>query len=83
MIVQKCMTFDHYSFFFSSSHFFLGGKRKGEKNKQSRGRKSCLSVGSYKIFEHLTRQIRILNFDTEPNRNKMKFRYLARKLLMI
>ena len=36
LIKQKGMTFDHefcYSFSFSSSLFFLGGKRKGEKNK--------------------------------------------------
>ena len=38
-IEQKGMTFDHdfcYSFYFSSS-LFLGGKRKGEINNQSRG----------------------------------------------
>ena len=37
-IDQKGMNFDHdfcYSFSFSSSLFFLGGKRKGEKNNQS------------------------------------------------
>ena len=45
MIEQKGMTFDHHfcdSFSFSS-HLFLGGKRKGEDNNQSRGQKSCLS----------------------------------------
>ena len=49
-IEQKGMTFDHdfwYSFSFSSSLFFLGGKIKGEKNDQSRGQKSCLSAGSF------------------------------------
>ena len=38
------MTFDHdfcYSFFFN---LYLGEKRKGEKNNQSRGQMSCLSV---------------------------------------
>ena len=48
-IKQKGMTFEYnfyYSFSFSSSLFFLGGKRKGEKNKQSQ--KSCLSARSYK-----------------------------------
>ena len=45
-IEQKGMTFDHdffYSFSYSSSLFFLGGKRKGEENILSRGQKACLS----------------------------------------
>ena len=33
---------------------FLGGKRKGENNKQSRDFKSCLSAGSFLIYFHLT-----------------------------
>ena len=52
MIEQKGMTFDFcYSFSFSSSLFFLGGKRKGEKNIQSRGQKSCLSVRSFLTYK--------------------------------
>ena len=31
-------------------HSFLGGKRKGEKNNQSRGQKSCLSVLSISLL---------------------------------
>ena len=31
---------------------FLGGKRKGEKNNQSRGQKSCLSARSYQINQN-------------------------------
>jgi hypothetical protein len=58
-IEQKGMTFDHnfcYSFSFSSSLCFLGGKRKGEKNNQSRGQNSYLSARSYlqiilKVFQ--------------------------------
>jgi len=49
-IEQKGMTFDQdfcYSFsFFSSSLFFLGGKRKGEENNKSLGQKSFLSARS-------------------------------------
>ena len=45
-----------YSFSFSSSLFFLGEKRKGEKNNQSRGLNSFLSARSYlqiilKVFQ--------------------------------
>jgi len=48
-IEQKGMTFDQdfcYSFSFSSSLFFLGGKRKGEENNKSLGQKSFLSARS-------------------------------------
>ena len=52
MIEQKGMTFDHD--FANPSPFllpsFLGRKRKGEKNNQSRGQKSCLSARSYKMY---------------------------------
>ena len=49
-IEQKGLTFVHdfcYSFTFSSTLFFLGGKRNGEKNNQSRGQKACLSARSF------------------------------------
>ena len=52
-VQQKGMTSDldfYYSFSFSSS-IFLGGKRKEKKNKQSRGKKSCLSARSKKIVK--------------------------------
>ena len=48
-IEQKGMNFDHdfcYSCSFSSYLFFLGGKRKGEKNNQSRGQNPSLSSRS-------------------------------------
>ena len=48
-IEQKGMSFDHnfcYFILHFSSLFFLGGKRKGEKNNQSRGQKSSLSARS-------------------------------------
>ena len=54
MIEQKGITFDHdvyLPFSFPSSLFFLGGKRKGEKNNQSCGQKSCLSARSIKMVE--------------------------------
>ena len=50
-IEQKGMPFDHdfcYSFSFLSPSF-LGGKRKGEMNNQSRGQNSYLSARSYFI----------------------------------
>ena len=52
-IEQKGMTLDHvfcYSFSFSSSLLILGGKRKREKNNQSRDQKSCLCDRSYLMF---------------------------------
>ena len=50
-IEQKGMTFDYDFLLFILLFFFplfLGGKRKGEKNNQSRGLKSCLSARSMK-----------------------------------
>ena len=52
MIEQKGMTFDHnfcYSFYFLLPPFLVG-KRKGDKNNQSRGQKSCLSARSIFII---------------------------------
>ena len=52
MIEQIDMTFAKYFWYlfsFSSSLLFLGGKRKGKKNNQSRGQKSCLSARSQLI----------------------------------
>ena len=47
-IEQKGMTFnqDFCYFILLFSSLFLGGKRKWEKNNQSRGQKSCLSARS-------------------------------------
>ena len=58
-IEQKGMTFDHdfcYSFSFSSSLLFLGGKRKGGKNNQGRDQKACLSAGSAKKYQQRNKQ---------------------------
>ena len=46
------MTFDHDFAIHSSFHLpsFLEVKRKGEKNNQSRGDKSCLSAQSIETF---------------------------------
>ena len=51
LIDQKSMTLALVTILLIHSHFlrlsFLGGKRKGEKNNQSHGQKSCLSTRSY------------------------------------
>ena len=45
MIEQKGMTFEKDAFYYPFLlPLFLGGKRKEEKNNQSRGQKSCLSA---------------------------------------
>ena len=52
------MTFDRdfcYFILFSLPSF-LGGKRKGGKNKQSRGEKSCLSARSLKRYKLIYRE---------------------------
>ena len=54
MIEQKSMALDHdfcYPFSFSSSLFFLGGKRKGKKNNLSQ--KSCLSARSKLLYQNI------------------------------
>ena len=47
------MIVDHEFLLFILLFFFpllLGGKRKGEKNNQSRGQKSCLSARSFPSY---------------------------------
>ena len=47
---------------------FLGGKRKGENNKQSHGQKSCLSARSFYIAPNLCRiLVRQYNYDHDDN----------------
>ena len=56
---QKGMTFDHdfcYFIIFFFFPLFLGGKRKGENNNQSRGQKSCLSARSVLQNYHILRE---------------------------
>ena len=53
-IEQKGITFDRdfwYSFSSSSSIYFLG-KRKGEKNNESRGQTSCISARSFTVLKY-------------------------------
>ena len=66
-IQQKGMTFDHdffNSFAFSTLSFF-GGKRKEEKNSQSRSQKSCISARSFKrriCTQKLVLNVRLTDF---------------------
>ena len=53
-IEQKGITFDH-DYKYSSPfllHSFFGGKRKGEKNNESRSQKSFLSARSFTVLKY-------------------------------